>query len=891
MVVSLALAVLSVGLSLLAGYLLREKNKNLVQDDKPTTLATRGSFLPWVRGRRRIGAIFGWAGVRSVVEEKAGGGKGGLFSGPKVKIYYESGWHLLCVGPVKALHEIEQGGKILFAGPINQFSHPSGSTIDLGSEGSFQIYWGEPDQPVNAYLGDSGRVGVSSRWPNACYIQWTRKRLGQQPNWPLLTYVVEVEPQGSHLSDTEPFVPPTYTLPVDPSEDAEDIWQRTNGAEDTGRFTFRGDYAHVFKNGGRVRLTGNALPDQDFDVKRVVTRLVFYSFDWETWTDVYPVGGLTGADATGQLQSYTAEPNDGYNPAHILADLWFSPWPHGIGASTSLFDVDSLEDLGTLCETEDLRCSVIAKDGETMRGLLAGVYQDLGVLMPINFRTGLLQFVPVREPSGILPDIVEDLQIELPETEVRHGPNPVDRLLFSFSDRENRYRDMTVGIDDYGQASYEEFHRARTVQIISTVTYDTANTIAERRSQEELAGGSEFKVVSNRGAKLLLPGQAITIEGIPEIARLTAVDVDPLSGRTTLTCIPDAYGVTKSTFVQDKAKTVGDLLQVQPDIAFRPFEVPEILLDGQAQTVVVARIRAHQQIDGADIHISRDDSTFVNIGEDATIMQGGTLDTAIAADDLFNQAEGPTITALGDDVAAVLDLSADTTSWRNGRQIAVINGEIFYLKTITSLGGGQYRLDGLIRARYDTRAQAHAIGSIVYIAQNDDGLAVQDVLLEPQVTLYTKSQPKGNGVMALGAIASESTSLYGKGVRPVPISNLSLDISSGGNGIGRHSYVDGDLTIRWSYSTPQSVGTGAGQFGAGVPQGAAAPEGDFLVEILTSGDVLVRSTTVSTNSYAYTDANRTADFGGEPSSFRARVTQLRNGQSSDPVTQTIERVT
>lgn len=887
MVVSLSLAVLSVGLSLLAGYLLREKNKNLVQDDKPTTLATRGSFLPRVVGRRRLGAIFAWAGGRRTAEEEAEGGKGGLFSGPKVTVYFEDGWHLLCIGPVKALHEIEQGGETLFTGPINQFSHPSGSTVDLGSEGSFKIYWGEADQPVNTFLGDSGRVGISSRWPNCCYIQWTNKRLGQQPNWHLLTYVVEVEPQGSHLSATQPFRDPTYTL----DGETAPISARVNGAEDTGRFTLLGDRTADFLNGGKVRLTGNALPDQDFDIKRVVVRLELVGLKFQPRTDLYPYGELAGADANGSLQAYTADADDGFNPAHILADLWFSPWPHGIGADKSLFDMDSLEDLGTLLETEDIRGSVIAKDGETMRGLLAGVYQDLGVLMPINFRTGLLQFVPVREPSGTLPNVVEDLQIELPETEVRHGPNPVDRLVFSFTDRENRYRDMTVGVDDSGQAAYQEYFRARPVQITSTVNFGTADVIAQRRSQEELAGGSEFKVVANRGTRYLLPGQAITIEGIPEVARLTSVEVDPLTGRTTLTCIPDYYGAAKSTFTQNKGKTTGDLKPVEQDEAFAPFEVPEILLQGEPQTVVVARIRAHEQVDGASILFSRDDSTYITAGLDTTFMQGGTLDEDIAADDLYNQDEGPSITAIGPDIASVLDLSSDTTSWRNGRQLAVINGEIFYLKTITSLGGGQYRLRGLIRARYDTRPQAHSAGDVVYIIQNDDGLPIQDVLLEPQVTLYTKSQPRGNGVVPLANIVSESMSLYGKGVRPVPVSNVSLDITGGGNGIGRHSYVDGDLTIRWSYSTPQSVGTGAGQFSSGTPQNPVDPEGDFLVEILDIANVVKRSAVVTTNSYSYTDANRTSDFSGEPSSFKVRVTQLRAGYSSDAVTQTIERVT
>jgi len=880
----IGLLVLSIGLSILAGKLLGPKLDKTAQD-APTTLATRGSFLPRVIGRRHVGAIFGWAGDRAQVSENDG--KLGGFLTPDTEVWRESAWHMLAVGPATVLHQILQDNKVIFAGPITPNSHPSGSSVSLGGEGTFTIYWGEVDQPTNAFLGDGSRVTVTSRWPNCFYVVWTSKRLGPSPVWPTLVYDIEIAPAESHLSNTPAAMDPTFTL----DGATEEVLESTNGAEGAGKFTFFLDVSNSFENGGRVRSIGDTgFADQDFTIFKIETRLQ----GGTPRTDVFPVGGLTGSNGDGDIQAYTEGTDDGYNPAHILAELWFSAWPHGIKQNKAEFDMDSLEDLGTLMVTEEIKGSVIAKDGQNLRSWMASIHQDLGLMLPHNFSTGLLQFVPVRAPTAAVPNLTADILLQLPQAETLHSERASDRVLFTFPDRENNFRAMPIGIDDAGQASFQEYFRARNVPIVTTINFGSANVIAERRSQEELAGAGDQKLVANRGARLLLPGTQITAAGVADVLLITSVTTDPLSGQVTLKCIPDFLGAAKSTFLQNQGLVIDPLAKVEPDPQFQPFEVPE-WISGAEQRIILGRLRAHLQITGSAIHISRDDTTFTSKGTDTTIMQGGTLATAIAIDDPWEIDTGPTIDALGPDIASVLDLSADTVSWRNGRQLVAINGEIFFLKTIVSLGGDQYRLDGLIRARYDTRVAAHGIGDEVYILQNDDGLMVGDPLIEPQVTLYTKSQAVGRGLTNLATVPSESIALYGKGIRPVPVEEIRFDTlhPSVPDGVSTHSWtgsIGGDLPATWGYYTPKSPGTGAGFAGAGMPQEGADPEGDFLVEILDSGDVLQRSVTTETNDYIYTEANRVADFSGEPATFKLRITQLRTGLSSDTTVQVFTKV-
>jgi len=913
MVVELGLLVLAVGLSLLAGYLLQKKNKSLVQDDRPTTLATRGSYIPLVKHRRRIGCVFGYAGNRQTRKEKPSGGKGNVFSGPKVDVFYEDGWHLLSVGPVFALHEIEENGVPIFTGPITAISHPSGSLIDLGSAGKFRIFWGEIGQPINTYLGDVTRVGVSSRWPQCCYIEWREKRLGQQPNWPTITYTIETRPQTVHLTSSDGYIPETFVL----GPDSYPITGRLAGAPGTGYWQVAQGYADKFKPGMQILVDNNVGlgVDTDFTVRAVSVEDVGSGLGTPPEvifvTKIFVNETIPGsADISGTIVPYVGQKDDGWNGAHLLAELLFDQWPVGLGLDKTEWDMDSFEELGVLLSpaNENLRCSAIAPDGQDVRGLLGALMQDLGVLLPLNMETGLIQIYPVRKPVGPLPLITEDGMLQRPEIEVMLAERPVDRLVFSFSDQTNVYREVTIAVDEDGQATRQDYYRARTVQIICTTHFDTASRIAERRSFEELAGAAVIRLQLGRAARALLPGQPIVADGFEEVLRVTETKHDPLSGQVDVTVMTDFYGAPLSDFVVGRGVTAGAGNQVVPDLAVKIVELPEILTGaGGPQTVFVLAIRAHAGIRGHNIHISSDNTTYTFYAEDSTIVTGGTLIDPIAIDSPMEITNGPTFTILGPDIASVMDLTSDTASWRGGRQLAVFvhatsrQSMVAYLKKVTAISGTTYRLDGLVMNRYDTRPLLLPAGTQVFILQNDDGLGVQDPLVAPEVVLYAKAEPLGVGTLPLSQIAPEALLLYGKGIRPVPVSGIRLNTSADVAGDGPEAWgstyyrtigsaPDDDLIVYWAYSTPQTSGSGAGIFGWGTLVGDASPEGDFYVEILDASDVVKRTVVVTSPTYTYLRTDRLADFSAsEPASFKVRVTQRRGGYNSSTVTQTFTK--
>jgi hypothetical protein len=897
--VQLAWLVISVGLSYLAGQMLAKKSDSPIQSDKPTTLAIRGSFTSWHVGIRRVGPVFCWAGDREIRKESAGGGGKGGGDDPEVDVYYEAGWHVLGMGPMYALHSIIQGGVTIFKGPITAESHPSGTSVDLGSEGVFTIYWGEPTQPTNTFLGNANRVSITSRWPHACYVVWNKKRLSGQ-TWAIVDYEMERRPSWTGLSLSQSWYEPGRTL-TGGSDTVTAVL--ASSVETTGYLEVEGDRTSRYKPSFDIELTGvGTMPDGTYEIlKSEINKTQIGAppwFSYTTQTRIFLQDGTLGADAvTASVQVWEDDETDGANIAHVMGELLFADWPLGLQLDplhiVEGWDLDSLEELGQEAETNLWRAAVMGTQGETAEAMLGSMLQDHGTMLPIDTSSGKMLFQRIRFPSGAILAFVDDIYAErLPEIETLHGEQPVDRLIFSFTDRENQYGDMTITVDEDGQASFSEHSRARKVPLVSTTVFATAASLAELRSPEELAPGASFRLDASREARDLLPGQAITAEGFDEVLRVIEVSIDPDTERVELKVIPDFYGVPLSDFVTGGGGIAPPPEDPAMDEAFTWVEIPEQLLGTNfpaTQYVMVPRIRANANISFSTIHISDDDVTYTVKTNDLNVQTGGTLLTALEADGPTFEAQSVDFTELGPDNAATADYSADLTSWGLGRQLAVIvssNGtEICFLQKTTITGGSTRRLDGLLRARYDTRKLAHPIGSVVYVIDSAAITEITDGLLEPTLPLWVKSQPgTTGGQVNLSAVTQVGNALVGKG--QVPIAPDYVHVKAPYPTVPAYETTD-DITVGWAISTGIKS-TGAGGQSSGVAVGLAVIPGTVQIEFLTVGNVVKRTVSVDPSlveSYTYLNATLVADFGSEQD-IHVRCTHIANGFSS-PVSPTL----
>jgi len=886
--------VVAVGLAALAGYLLQKKQKSLTQADAPTTIATRGTPIPVLLGLRRIGPVFGWAGDRVIRQEKVSGAKGGLFGPtPKQDVYYEAGWHQLCVGPAWALHLIRQHGKVIWKGPITRDTHPSGSLIDVGTEGKFRIFWGERTQALNTFLGSASRnpvVGITSRWPYLCSVMWEEKRLGNSPSWPLLTYDLEVKPESSEalLPSTPAYFPPALTLSLTPYDiDSVVNGAEWNGSNNTiaGQFIVEGDQTQFFPGTSWIRLTGNTLADQDFQVKFSVAFQNQVSAGppavFETLTRVFVEGGLAGADANGTITPYISVEDDGYNGAHLIAELIFGVRPVGLERPTNDWDLTSLDELGELLEDEDLRCSIISR-GQSVRDTLGQLLQDLGVFMPCDPITGLIKFTAIRPPLVVRTIDEDNLDHPAPEILNMVGETHADRLVFTFPDRLNAFNDMPVQIDDDGNASYGENHSAEEVSIASTCNYGTASKIAERRSQEMLTHASTLTdLLSGRDARSLSPGDVVTVPEFVEQCRVIESTPRAMSGQVGLNLIPDYYGAIASAFQPPPPNTGGGLLPAELDLAVEIVELPEHFDPNLGQAIIVPRIRAHAQVSRAMFYLSRDNISYTQIDSTTQHQTGGDLVDALAADGPMYVNQGPQIDVLGPDfdlVNSIMPLS--DADWRLGRVICIIGNEILFPRDVQLIIGTTYRLIDVFRARFDTDRSSHLVGADVLLFENTAILVLQDVLLQPDVDLYVKVPIQASGgSISLAAATPHSTRLEGKGARPIKPRNLYLTLPFP---MVPAWVAGGGFTLRWHYASTASPKTGAGQQPAGtVIPSPSAVQGDFRVE-LQNGATIIEFFPGTVTTQAITNGNLVAGFGSEPSSLTARVFNRDGGLESLP---------
>jgi hypothetical protein len=574
--------------------------------------------------------------------------------------------------------------------------------------------------------------------------------------------------------------------------------------------------------------------------------------------------------------------HDGF--ARIIGTVLFDAFPHGIGLDSDLFDLASLNAVSVELEDEGLEFSLLARDGEEARALLGGFMQDAGVMLYRHPSTGLYTFATARRgtPTAIPDDMVTDGASNA-EIHLQHEDPGASRLIFTFNDRDRAYRETAIAIDADGLATRLSHHRPRRVPLPSVVDGDSAKVIVERRSQEEFAGAGGLTVRLNREARgAIAPNALIELSAIDEVLRVVEVRPDVDGNAVEVRALPDYYGSEPSTYTAPSGGTPasgGGAVEADDQATF--IEIPQHLLaPGDPVSIAVLRVRAHAQIAYAIVHVSDDATTYHQVGSEFGIGTGGELLEAIDASDPFVIETGPTLTIAGPpDTDAAEDYSGDTASWRAGRQLAVIGEEIFFVRELVAVSGTTYRLDGLIRARYDTRRAAHAVGAKVYLFAEDQVEFFTDAAIVPGASLSVKAQPVANGVLSLASVTATTKTLVGKGITPPRPCGLRVTAPA----LGVAAYETGDdVTIRWASRLATPLLTGAGMQGAGtaVGSGVIGDTTTFEIRVYDSGDVLVRTETRSVPRWTYANASLQTDLGGE-TDFRVEVLQVNGGFYSD----------
>lgn len=741
------------GPSMASGPLKLEKLSKL----HPQT-ATRGVYVPLVLGRRQIGSEVLWVGDRRTKAQKAkkSGKGGGGSTGTTPRDYFESAWHALCIGPARAIYNIALVDK-----PVNPLQILRGSDYPAAASttasGSFvsppgvYVFWGEPNQPINglgpAYggLGASTRVGISSRWPQICYLVWKQRKLGTTPTWPSILLEVEV---------------------------------RTNSP--------------------LVDSTG--------------------------WMD----------------ESDTGRGDTGVNAAHAIWDIWTSPWPRGIGRDYRELDYDRMEALGMLLQNEHLPINLIASDGASALATIGAIISDLG----INWGQLGRQIVGfgIRPISDVdVPDLTNEVVSNLPEISMNIGDSLADRVETTFTNAKLKFTTDTVDASDDGLSLERARVNTNSQQLSFVTNREVAVKVHDIKQQIAFGINEAIDIELARVGRKISPGMGFLFDGIRY--RVKSVQLDEKGRGAKVTAYLDSFDVDSSNPAAGNPDGGTDPGDPQVDQWFDFMELPRGLTNSDTPKIAMLRWRATEDTVSTLIHISSDGVSYTQIADVDTVQTGGILNEGIDINAPAIIEDGPTFDPTGVfDQEDIQDLSGDEASWRTGAQAAIINGEIFFLRNVTIIDATHVRLNGLMRARFDTQNETHAAGDRVVIVTDLDVLS--SALFVPGATIWVKTQPSIAGsYVALGDVTPVAHVITGRAAAPLSAGFLKAKGAAGNAPLGTFEAGD-DIAISWGYRVRDGGGNAAGESLAGDPMqvdGAGdlivpAPDGPARLLICRNGE-------------------------------------------------------
>jgi len=723
MAAQIIVTAVAIALAYTASYLYAKSNKpKTLRDTKPTTLSERGSYIPLVIGTRRVGPVVAWAGNRRTQTSSSG-----------KTTYYERAMHLLCVGPARKLHKIYLNGKNILPAPLDSTTTPSGSLITLPhSRGSFVIYWGESDQPINTYLGDAGRVGVSSRWPYMCYIEWRNKVLGTSAIWPVLEYEIEVCAGYTPLSQSSQWLDNGTSTGINP---AHALFQLLTAPYPHGvglshsyvdsisleAFGVLCETEHLpmnlFAQDGTAAIkkiaeimqdAGVFIPQAAHFLKflsiRPVTEAVPELDESVCQLDQIEIKSALGPQEASRIIYMYLDRSLNYDQADIVNDN------DGVcvgSPRTRQVDLSSVTDREVAVKIADRRA---AEDHANMSRLKITCTRGIRAVCPGQVVSlpdiGQLRIVSKKlDPlsSRVELECVQDLYgIDPSSLTPPVPPEPQGGSEDAEKDTAFTFRETTEPSDS--GPSIEVFRIRAHGQVTGSMIYGSMN-------------GSSYQLIGYQ-------------------------DNYASGGPLTTALVQGNYSLVSITVLTKTLQVTGDASDLQAGDKITITGTSDGTQDDTELTVVSATF------DGPNTSVIVSEAIP---GSDST---GGTFICTMIEN-------GPVFEASNDDIADVLDLSGDVSLWQAGKQQCMIEDELIYLRNITALGGDTYRLDGLLRAQQGTTQAAHASGKYAFIMDADLLTSLSSSVLTAG-TLIVKSVPfNEDSVVDIASVTGVTKTLVG----------------------------------------------------------------------------------------------------------------------------------
>ena len=327
-----------------------------------------------------------------------------------------------------------------------------------------------------------------------------------------------------------------------------------------------------------------------------------------------------------------------------------------------------------------------------------------------------------------------------------------------------------------------------------------------------------------------------------------------------------ATAITEYTAPVDSAGTPPDYTPVAFTL-YAVYEAPYVMTESIEVIPLAGRASAVDL--GLYTYISIDTgSSYTKIGQSANIQPYGTLTIEYGLTYSIDNETGIYVDFATTDISVI-----DTITWAAAlsgeNNMGIMGDEIITFQTITPISGTIYKLENIIRARYGTEQNTHAIDSSFWIVNKHIGM-IKHTEITAGISRKFKLTPfnrKYSGSIVDAAVID--LSITGKAKTPY------IPINFNANGVSFASRYTGDIILTW---TPRKRGEGAGVGVPGVVLSETDREGYFDIEVWVSS-VLVRTTTdIDAITWTYSSGMNISDNGSLATEVEFRIVNHRTAE-------------
>lgn len=443
---------------------------------------------------------------------------------------------------------------------------------------------------------------------------------------------------------------------------------------------------------------------------------------------------------------------DDLNPMEIMYAAITEKWG-GINADPSSIDTVSWIAAGATLAIENNGMSLAVTSSNSGKSIVEEVLRQVDGILYQDPATGKIVMKLIREDYsvGTLPVLDESNIVQFTDYSRTSWGETTNQVRVKFTNRVKKYETSSALVQDMANVNMQGQIRSATIAFPGCTNGSLGVALASREMSQLSVPLSKVSIRANREAANLRPGSPFVLNlptyGIAGVVmRVQRFDLgELLQGEIMMSCMQDKFAASASLY------TIEDSLWVDPERAavnitdFLVCECPYWILNridsdefeivaNSAYFFGLARAPENMQrydfITSDDIFIDNvvtavDQSEFNHTAllQYPVPLQQGQPDGLISKIVIKEVTPDPYHYDPHWELDDIL-YDRDVADVRDkGRNLFMLNGEIFGYETYTSLGDRTYELENVHRALLDTQYEDHAVDDVIYFLDGVDQLS------------------------------------------------------------------------------------------------------------------------------------------------------------------------